>query len=125
MGMQEDDVLEFGGLLARANGTALIVAGEVSALAGAVRRGTRDYLRHLAGAGTARRRYCGGTGTDLDSEFAGDGLGETFERELAAAMELGRRSDEEFRAGAGVDGDAGEVDFEVLLDFYARDLRGR
>jgi hypothetical protein len=38
--MQEDVVLEFGDVLARANETALIVLGKVSALAGAIRRGT-------------------------------------------------------------------------------------
>jgi len=123
--MQEDNVLDFGDLLARANGTALIMAGEVSALAGAVRRGTKDYLRHLVGTGAARRGYFGGSDMDLDSECAGQGVGETFEREFVGAMERGQRWDQELRAGAGFDGAAEEVDFEVLLDFFMRDSRGR
>jgi hypothetical protein len=123
--MQEDDALEFGGMLARANGTALIVAGEVSALAGAVRRGAGDYLRHLAGTGAARRGYFGGSDMDLDSELAGEGIGEAFEREFAGAMERGERRVEEIRAEVGFDRDAGEVDFEVLLDFFTRNLRGK
>ena len=125
MGMQENDVPEFGELLARANGTVLLVAGEVSALAGAVRRGAKDYLRHLVGTGAARQGYFRGSDTDLDSEFAGAGIGETFERELARAMERSQRCDQGIRAEAGFDGDAEEVDFVVLLDFFMRDSRGR
>jgi len=123
--MQEDNVLKFGELLARANGTALIVAGEVSALAVALRRGTKDYLRHLVGTGAAHRGYFGESAMDLDSQSAGEGFGVTFERELSGTMERGQLWDEDLRAGTGFDGDAEEVDFEVLLDFFTRDSRSR
>jgi hypothetical protein len=119
--MQEDDVLDFGNLLARANGTALIVAGEVSALAGAVRRGSRDYLRHMVGTGAARRDYFGESDIDWDGDFAGEGIGDTFEGELASAIESGQRRDEDIRAEIGFDGDVTEIDFEVLLDSFMRD----
>jgi len=122
MRMQEDNVLEFGDLLARANETVLILAGEVSALAGALRRGTTDHLRHMVGTGAAFRGYFGGSDMDLDSAFAVEGIGGTFRREPPGAVECGQRRDEEIRAGAGIDGEAKEVDFKVLLDFF---MRGR
>jgi len=125
MRMQGHDVLDFGELLARANETALTVAGEVSAVAGAVRRGTKDYLRHLVGTGAARRGYFRESDINFESNFAGEGIGETFERELAGAMERGQRWDEDIRAEIGFDGDANEVDFEVLLDSFMRDFQGR
>jgi len=123
--MQEDDVLEFGELLARANETTLILVGGVSAVAGALRRGSKDYLRHLVGTGAASRGYFGESDMDLDSAFAVEGIRGTFERERAGHMERGQRWDEEIRAEAGFDGGVEAVDFEVLLDFFMRDLRGR
>lgn len=110
MRMQEDDVLEFGEMLVRANETVLIVVGDVSALAGALRRGTKDYLRHLVGTGAALRGYFGESDMDLDSAFAVEGIGEAFGRELPGAVERGQRWDEEIRAGAGFDGEAKEVE---------------
>jgi hypothetical protein len=120
--MQEDDVLEFGDLLARANQTVLIVAGGVSAVAGALRCGTKDYMRHMVGTGAAFRGYFGESDMDLDSEFAVEGIRETFRRKLAAEVECGQRWNEEIPAGTGFDGKAKEVDFGVLLDFF---MRGR
>jgi hypothetical protein len=124
--MQEEDVLEFGYLLARAIGTALlVVTDEVSEVAGAVRRGSKDYLRHLVGTSAGRRGYFGESDMDLDADFAGEGIGETLEWGLAGAMDRGHLRDEAIRVGSGFDGCAEEVDFEVLLDFFTRDLRGR
>jgi hypothetical protein len=118
-------VLEFGELLGRANETVLIVAGGVSELAGGLRRGTNDYLRHMVGTGAAFRGYYGESDMDLVSEFAVEGIRGTFGRKLAGAAECGQRWDEEIHAGAGFDGKAEEVDFEVLLDSFMRDSRGR
>jgi hypothetical protein len=123
--MQEDDVLEFGNLLGRANETVMIVVGGVSDLAGALRCGTNDYLRHMVGTGAAFRGYYGESDMDLDSEFAVEGIRGTFGRRLAGAGECGQRWDEEIHARAGFDGEAEEVDFEVLLDFFMGDLLGR
>ena len=120
--MREDDVLEFGDLLGRAVGTALIVAGEVSEVAGVFRRGTKDYLRHLAGTGAAFRGYYGGSDMDLDGDFAVEGIRGTFGRNLAGAAEWGQRRDEEIRGEACLDGDADEVDFALVLDSF---MRGR
>ena len=125
MRMQEEDVLEFGGLLARANETVLIVVGEVSAVAGALRRGTRDYTRHLVGTGAAARGYFGDGDMDLDSAFAVEGIRGAHERKPAGAVERGQRWDEEIRAEACFDSEAGDVDFHVLLDSFMPALRGR
>jgi hypothetical protein len=123
--MQEDDALEFGELMARANEAVLIVVGEVSAVAGTLRRGTKDYMRHLVGTGAAFRGYFGESEMDLDSEFAVESIRETFERKLAGAVERGQGWNEEIGAGAGFEGEVEEVDFGGLLDFFMRDLRGR
>jgi hypothetical protein len=120
--MQDDDVLELGDLLARAIGTALIVTGEVSEVAGAFRHGAKDYLRHMAGSGAAYRGYFGGRDGDLDSEFAVEGIRETFRRDLAGESGCGQRWNEEIRAEACFDSDAGDIDFAVVLDSF---MRGR
>jgi len=110
--MQWDDALDMGDLLARAIGTSLIVTEEVAGVAGAFRRSTKDYFRHMAGTGAARRCYFGESYMDLDSEFALGGLG----REASGAM--GRRLgwNEDIRTEIGFECDADEVDFEALLD---------
>jgi hypothetical protein len=103
----------------------LILVGEVSAVAGALRGGTTDYMRHLVGTGAAFRGFFGESDMDLHSEFAVEGIREPFGRKLAGAVECGYRWHQEIRAGAGFDGEAQEVDFEALLDSFLRDSRGR
>ena len=122
MRMEENDVLEFGDLLALANQTILSVVGEVSELSGTFRSGTKDYLRHMVGTGAAFRGYFGGSDRDLDSEFAVESIRGTFQHKLAGAAECGRRWDEEIRTEACFEGDAEEADFAVVLDSF---MRGR
>jgi hypothetical protein len=116
--MQGNDARDLGELVTRAIGTALIPAGEVPAVVGAFRRGTKDYYRYMAGTGAARRCYFGDSYMDMDSEFAGGGIGRAVERELPGAVNRCRQWDAEESLRSDLNGAAEEDDFEMVLDSF-------